>query len=673
MRFSVERKGRLCLMSVLALTLAAPVATPQNPSDADLMSLSIEDLAQVKVYSASRHLEEARQAPSAVTIITAQDIRRYGWRTLGDALRSLRGFYTAYDRQYAYLGVRGFLRPGDYNSRILLLVNGHRINENVYDSAPMGTEFPLDLDLIDRIEVVRGPGSSLFGSNAIFGVINVITRQPSPERGVEISGDTSSFLGRRGRITAFGHKGQLSGLVSGTLYRDPGASDLFFPEFASPETNNGFAHNMDGTRAGYVFADVTYGNFRLQGNLSDRTKKYPTASYGAIFNDPADHIQEARGYLDASYHRSLSPQTDVELRSYYDVYKYTGSAGYLEPGAGQTIGIGRARADWAGVEANLNRQIGKQRITFGGTYESSFNIDQHNYVVGQPDLFQSKNSSWLAAGYGEMELHFIPKVTISAGARLDWFSTFGGAISPRVALIYSPTPRTSLKYIFGRAFRAPSSYEEYYVDNITVTKPPEALKPESIQSHELVLERSLKPWLSVTADAYYNQLEKLIDQVPDPASSLSYFVNQGRVHSKGLEFEAQAQNNAGLGARASYAFTRAQNEALRSALANSPSHQAKLNATLPILRRGFAGVELLYISGLQDYRQTRVSPFALTNFTLSTRPLWGGWELSASLYNAFNRSWYSPMGPNDPEAAIQQDGRTYRFTVAYTWHREKSN
>lgn len=673
MEFSVERTAKCCLMVVLALSFAVPLASPQNRGDSELMSLSIEDLARVKVYSASRHLEEARQAPSAVSIITAQEIRRYGWRTLGEALRSLRGFYTAYDRQYSYLGVRGFQRPGDYNSRILVLVNGHRTNENVYDSAPMGTEFPLDLDLIDHIEVVRGPGSSLFGTNAIFGVINVITRQPSAETAVEVSGDTSSFLGRKGRITAFGNKGRWSGLVSGTLYRDPGESDLYFPEFASPENNNGYAHNMDGARAEYGFADVTYGDFRLQGSLFDRDKKYPTASYGAIFNDPADHIKDTRGYVDASYHRSLSPQTEFELRSYYDVYKYTGSGAFLEPGGDKAVGMGRARADWIGAETNLSRQIGEQRITFGGTYEYSLDIDQHNYIAGQPDFFQSKNSSWLAAGYGEVELHLIPKITFNAGARLDWFSTFGGAVSPRVALIYSPTPRTSLKYIFGRAFRAPNAYEEYYVDDVTITKAPEPLQPESIQSHEVVFERSVKPWLSLTADAYYNQLTKLIDQVPDNTTGLSYFVNEGRVHSKGIEFEVQAQKDSGLGARASYAFSKARNDVELSALANSPSHQAKLNATLPILRRGFTGIELLYISSLQDYRQTRVSPFALTNVTFSTRPLWGGWEFSASLYNAFDRRWFSPMSPNDPEAAIEQDGRTYRFTVSYRWHREKSN
>jgi outer membrane receptor for ferrienterochelin and colicins len=219
------------------------------------MSLSIEELTQVKVFTASRHLQDAREAPSAVSVVTAGEIARYGWRTLADVLRSLRGFYTAYDRNYVYLGVRGFQRPGDYNSRILLLINGHRLNDNVYDSAQVGTEFPLDLDLVDHIEIVRGPSSSLFGTNAVFGVINVITRQ-SGDTFVEASGDSSSFLGRTGRLTAGIHKGRLSALLSGSMYRSAGASPLFFPEFAGPKTDEGFAIDMDGDRYAHAFSDL---------------------------------------------------------------------------------------------------------------------------------------------------------------------------------------------------------------------------------------------------------------------------------------------------------------------------------------------------------------------------------------------------------------------------------
>jgi iron complex outermembrane receptor protein len=202
----LERGGTLVLAAALGIGAGIQAHADPQP-DQDLMSMQIEDLARVQVYSASRHLEDARKAPSSVSIITAEEIRKYGWRTLGDALRTLRGFYTSYDRQYTYLGVRGFMRPGDYNSRVLLLVNGHRLNENVYGSAPIGAEFPLDLDLVDHIEVVRGPGSSLFGTNAVFAVINVITREPAMEKGAEVSGDTGSSLNRTGRATVTGSMG----------------------------------------------------------------------------------------------------------------------------------------------------------------------------------------------------------------------------------------------------------------------------------------------------------------------------------------------------------------------------------------------------------------------------------------------------------------------------------
>lgn len=227
---------------LLGLLFSQSIVASQTAPDQDLTYLTIEDLAKSKVFSASRHLEDSLHAPSSVSIIGAEDITRYGWRTLADVVNSLRGFYTAYDRDYAYLGVRGFLRPGDYNSRILLLINGHRVNDNIYDSASIGTEFPLSLDLIDHIEVVRGPGSSLFGTSAIFGIINIITRQPQTNMTVELSGDESSFLGRTGRLTSSFKEGRWSALLSGSIYRTAGQSQLFFPEFSA--TNRGWAENV---------------------------------------------------------------------------------------------------------------------------------------------------------------------------------------------------------------------------------------------------------------------------------------------------------------------------------------------------------------------------------------------------------------------------------------------
>src|SRR6185295_4844201 len=118
-------------------------------------------------------------------IVTADEIKKFGHRTLAEVLRSVRGIYVTYDRNYANFGIRGFDRPGDFNTRVLLLVDGHRMNDNLYDSALLGSEATLDLDLIDRVEVIRGPSSSIYGNSAFFGVINIITRRGGQIDGAE--------------------------------------------------------------------------------------------------------------------------------------------------------------------------------------------------------------------------------------------------------------------------------------------------------------------------------------------------------------------------------------------------------------------------------------------------------------------------------------------------------
>jgi outer membrane receptor for ferrienterochelin and colicins len=656
----------ICFATVVGIVAAPLLAGAQAASDQDLMSMKIEDLTRVKVYSASRHLEDVRKAPSSVSIITADEIRRYGWRTVAEALRSLRGFYTSDNRQYTFLGVRGFMRPGDDNPRILLLVNGHRLNDNVYDTAAIGTEFPLDLDLIDHIEVVRGPGSSLFGANAIFGVIDVITREPGRTAEAETSDDAGSLLSRTEEATITGSRGPLSGLLSGSMYRSAGNASLFFPVFASPDANNGYAENNDGGHFEHAFAELRDGDLEIQAMLSDRVRQFPTGAAGAVFDDPANRENDARGYVDASLHKQLDAKTDLEARAYYDAYNYVGSGDYNGGGMMPTIAASvKARANWVGTEATVTRQIGVQRITGGAEYEGSLGIRQWSFAAGEPDVFWSDETPWKAAVFGDAELSVVPKLIVHLGARADWFSDFRDAVSPRAALIYLPDDRTAVKYIVGRAFRVPNAYEEYYADGVTVTLAPRSLVPEQIVSNEIVVERSVRPWFSVTADGFYDQLKELIDQVPDGDTTLSYFVNDDRVHAQGLEMEVEASRQSGLGARASYATTRATDDVVHAPQTNAPRSQAKFNGSVPVARWGAGSLELVYVSALTDMRGTRVPPYLLPNLTFSTKPLWGGWQFSSSCYDALNRRWFSPMGPNDPEDQIQMDGRGWRVKLAY--------
>lgn len=167
----------------------------------DLTELALEDLLQVEISTASKFTQNLRNAPSAAQVITAEDIQRHGWRTLAEALNSLHGFYGVNDRAYAFVGTRGFLVPGDYNTRFLLLLNGQRLNDNIYEQANFGQEFPLDLALVERIEYVPGPGSAIYGSNAFFGVINVIARQAAGHTGWHAGAGFSGDGWRELRLT----------------------------------------------------------------------------------------------------------------------------------------------------------------------------------------------------------------------------------------------------------------------------------------------------------------------------------------------------------------------------------------------------------------------------------------------------------------------------------------
>ena len=173
----------------------------------DYTSLSLEQLMSIPVYSAAKREQKTSEAPSSVTVVTSQDVRAYGWRTLSDLLRSVPGIYVTATRTYGSVGVRGFERSGDFGGRILLLVNGHRMNDPLYDSAAIVEDFILDMDLIDRVEIVRGPGSTLYGTNAFFAVVNVITKRADQYDGFELSGEAGTLDAARGRLT-FGTRGE---------------------------------------------------------------------------------------------------------------------------------------------------------------------------------------------------------------------------------------------------------------------------------------------------------------------------------------------------------------------------------------------------------------------------------------------------------------------------------
>lgn len=653
----------------VGIVLSLCAARAQEIGIRDLTSMDIEDLAATRLSTASRHLDDPRKAPAAVTVIDHDQIVRYGWRTLAELLRSVTGIHTAYDRTYAYVGVRGFLQSGDYNSRVLILIDGHRINENIYDSALIGTEFPLDLDLIDRVEVARGPGSSLYGTDAELAVINVLTRRPVNQTTVELASQTQSFNARQGSFSLSANAKGTAMLLSASIYRSAGVPNLFFAEFNSPDTSNGVAHNLDGDRFDHAFASITRGQLRIEALYGTRNKIIPNASYATNFNDPSNRSMDNRGYLDVSYSHQFRADTQLDLRAYYDIYRFKGSYPYTGTNPAEPrVQINDAAADWIGFETVIARPFGAHRVVGGANGEYNLRVNQRNYYVDQPPFLDDNRHLTLAAIFGEAEINPSSIFSLNLGARADWFSEFGTAISPRAALMYLPTASTSLKYVFSRAFRAPDPYDEFYVDNLSSTETASrALQKERIQTHSLILEHTFNPELRATMAGFNNRLLRTISETVD--SNGATLISNGLGDTgRGLELEAIADRARAWSGRASYTLLISDQTGTKNKIPNSPSNLAKLNATVPASAHGLLGAELLYTGPQHNYLGQRIASSFVPNLTLSSRFKNTGWSVAASCYNLFDRQWVTPTGPEVLAPATIQDGRIWRFTISYKKH-----
>ena len=226
-------------------------------SHRNLDSLSLEELMQVKVEGAALHPQTLQDAPASVTVITAEDIRKYGYRTLGEALAGVRGFYVTNDRSYEAIGVRGFSLPGDYSSHLLVMVNGHNMADNIFNyMLYFENDFPIDMELIKQIEIIRGPASALYGSNAMFATINIITKSPEEVGSLSVTVETGSFGEKKGQIVATGSLGGAKVMFSASVFNNAGESPLYFPAAQHSADNNGEAIDMTGEKGYHFFSTL---------------------------------------------------------------------------------------------------------------------------------------------------------------------------------------------------------------------------------------------------------------------------------------------------------------------------------------------------------------------------------------------------------------------------------
>lgn len=668
-RKCLDRGLLICAIVALLLPQAA-VSQSDLPGlgAADEDSLFLEDLPSV--FSASKYEQRLSEAPASVSIVTADEIRNYGYRTLEDILDSVRGFYTTNDRNYGYPGVRGFNRPGDYGTRILLLLDGQRLNDGLYDAALIDREFPVDVDLIERVEIIRGTGSSLYGSNAVLAIVNVITKRGRDLKGVELAASAGSNDSREGRAS-YGDKysNGIEMLISGTGFDTDGDDRIYFPEFDDPSTNNGVAENGDDESTQALFAKLSYEGLTLQVDYNDRDKRFPTGSYGTIFNDRRNKTSDALTHVFLNYVHSFQNQVEINADINYGRYDYDGAYVYDYSDTAvpdPVVWDDGSNAQWWRYELQASiYAFDRHKLITGVEYRDNTQQDQYNNDEFDSYL-DSEDDSDVWGLYVQDEFKISDTLTVNAGVRHDDYDSFGGTTNPRAALIYNPLDKTTVKLIYGEAFRAPNAYELNYHDGFFTQKPPEDLDPETIKSTELVLEQGIGQHLNAVVNIFYYKIKDLITLTTDPADDLLVFDNVDEVKTHGLGLELEGKWPGGWSGRVSYSYQNAEDEETGDTLSNSPHNLFKVNLIAPAFsQRLLAGIEYQYVGERETLGSDDADAYSLVNLTLNAPDLWGGLSLAGSVYNLFDEEYGDVGSEEHIQTEIPQDGRTYRLKAYY--------
>lgn len=637
------------LITILSITVVS-FGQVDTSGIKDLFEMSLTDLMNQKVVSASRFTQSTPEAASSIATITADDIKFFGYRTLGEALNSQRGMYISDDKNYTYVGSRGFSRPTDYNNRIVTMIDGHIINEVVYGSSFMDNSLGINLDNVERIEIIRGPGASVYGSGAMLNIINIIMKKGADDDGVSVSAGIGSF-GRKNLSAIYGRKIKNTDIsVSGTGGTYKG-ENYYFEELDAPETNFGKSEGKDWEKYFGFHGALTISNFKLTSSISSRSKGIPT---GAFETDLTGDVRSAdeRFYVESTYQKEIADNSSLNFRLCYDDYHYSGSY----PGGGEDS-FDASHGHWLGAEIKYYLEAGERNIiTAGIEYRNVLRSDYREWDNDTTYFYKNFPYSFISL-YAQDQVRLVKNLNFTAGLRYDHYSVFGQAVSPRLALVYTYSTASYLKLLYSGAFRIPNIYEAFY-ESYGFHFSNSDIQPEKIRTAELAWSQKLSGTFYGTLSLYTYSVFDLIDQVLDETEGLTTFRNIGSAKVTGAEYELkfvdkENQNQAFL----NLSLQKAKDENTGDILSNSPAFLFKSGIVIAVPKYFFIIPEFFFETGRKTLAGNETSDVYLFNLGINSVRFLKYFEASIKARNILNRKYYYPGGYEHVQDALIQDSR----------------
>jgi len=544
-------RSACALLSSLAPALLAQPAPPGAPK-----------LAADVVVSAEAEPESAASLGAAATVIDAAEIAASKATTVLDLLRTVPGLDVV---QSGGPGtVTSLFLRGTSSTQTLVLVDGVPLNSPYFGGTDISA---LSTANVERIEIVRGPFSALYGSEAIGGVVQIFTRRAA-EAGV--SGRASLGFGNADGAEGLGEIRFSEGALSGTFgSRRTLFSGEQFNEFFSGTTLSGAltAALGEGASLGVTVRRET----GRTGVPTDGSNPTPLRS---TTNDTTT--------LEVPLSLSLSKNVSLEAS-----VRYTRDRpGYADPGD-PFLTSSTTDARRAGARVALSTALGPQRITAGATWDRTLVSAESNFGVALDDA-----ATRTFALFAEDRVALAKdRVVVTAGVRWDDHSAFGSAVSPRVTLSWRVAPGLKLRAAAGSAFRAPSTGELYYPFSGNPS-----LRPEKSAGYEAGLEQNLAGSLVAELTGFWNDVRDLIDY--DPVTSMDQ--NIGRARTRGVEIALRSAVGTRSTLRASYTYLDARDLDTGAFLLRRPRHRASATWATSFLSDGSASVTAMWVGARSD-------------------------------------------------------------------------
>jgi len=657
-----------------------------------------------EVTIATRHETQIRKAPSIVTVITDEEIKNLGYRTFAEILRTVPGFEILKKADFGEVvpAVRG-LAGAD---KVRVMLNGHLVNNPLGGGAFSNfDDFPVES--IKRIEIIRGPGSAMYGENAFTAVINIITKDAKDIDGVKVSSGYGSFDTYEENIVfgkTYGNV-NLSGMVH---YRQSGGFDGIVESDSQTRIDNSFGFPAASQAPGRVEdwrqeynlnLKADYKGVYFEGLYSNKNRG-PFIGPQYALNDESD-VETNYVFGEVGYKKTFEERLTFKPSVYYDqfdnnTYIESFSEGVTLPldtnGDGVydkfntypdgLIGNGRVTQKIVGTEIPFDYELFDGNvITLGLEYRLisqtnvRFSSNFHPATYAPLDSLQDFSDTYpflkeatrrIWSIYLQDTWDITDTINLTLGARHDQYNDFGGATSPRSGLTWAFMEDASLKLLYGEAFRAPS-FLEMFTTNQPAIQGNENLAPERIRTYELGLSYKFNKHVSSSVNYFFNDVKDLIVlRTLESAQNTSRYENFGDAHIQGVEMETKVDITKGNYVFMNYTF-------------QSPEDDNGDDLPFVAKHKGNFGVNVHYwkyvntnlstfVSGRrfreEDDTRDDLPAYALLNLSVIGKEFFKTMEVYGTVYNLLDKDNSDP-GPTSIPEDLPRPGRTFFIGLSY--------